>query len=281
MMGTRNDEPSPVRFPIYLAISLLGLGIILAHALVKHRHNREMEAAKVAAEKDHKAMFVLHDAIAAARTRAILANPGRPPLPTLDPATLTVNERPLEHRVGADGNVVYWYKDPVTGGEAWIEPMPFGMLSARTGNKPGKLFDVPSRKAYQVVRRIHRLAYLLGYFAWVVLLVGFAMNVRDQSMEQSRRSLYRLLYIAILSALLSGVGFGYWRTWNTYLFGELAGVGECVILLTLALMLILRLCYTQRPTYPRCPSCHYNLTGNVSGVCPECGTPLPASSQPV
>jgi len=26
----------------------------------------------------------------------------------------------------------------------------------------------------------------------------------------------------------------------------------------------------------RCPSCDYNLTGNVSGVCPECGTPIDA-----
>lgn len=24
-----------------------------------------------------------------------------------------------------------------------------------------------------------------------------------------------------------------------------------------------------------CRSCGYNLTGNVSGVCPECGTPIP------
>ena len=25
---------------------------------------------------------------------------------------------------------------------------------------------------------------------------------------------------------------------------------------------------------PRCVECSYNLTGNVSGVCPECGTPV-------
>jgi predicted RNA-binding Zn-ribbon protein involved in translation (DUF1610 family) len=25
---------------------------------------------------------------------------------------------------------------------------------------------------------------------------------------------------------------------------------------------------------PRCAKCGYNLTGNVSGVCPECGTPI-------
>ena len=27
---------------------------------------------------------------------------------------------------------------------------------------------------------------------------------------------------------------------------------------------------------PHCPKCDYNLTGNVSGICPECGTPIPA-----
>ena len=27
---------------------------------------------------------------------------------------------------------------------------------------------------------------------------------------------------------------------------------------------------------PHCATCDYNLTGNVSGICPECGTPIPA-----
>lgn len=27
-------------------------------------------------------------------------------------------------------------------------------------------------------------------------------------------------------------------------------------------------------SYPVCARCQYNLTGNVSGVCPECGTPI-------
>lgn len=30
-----------------------------------------------------------------------------------------------------------------------------------------------------------------------------------------------------------------------------------------------------KPTsYPSCTNCGYNLTGNVSGICPECGTPI-------
>ena len=28
-----------------------------------------------------------------------------------------------------------------------------------------------------------------------------------------------------------------------------------------------------------CPQCEYNLTGNVSGVCPECGTPIKGRSR--
>jgi hypothetical protein len=28
-----------------------------------------------------------------------------------------------------------------------------------------------------------------------------------------------------------------------------------------------------KPTYPECRKCGYNLTGNTSGTCPECGTP--------
>ena len=33
-----------------------------------------------------------------------------------------------------------------------------------------------------------------------------------------------------------------------------------------------RLCRKLRPEC--CLTCGYNLTGNVSGVCPECGTPI-------
>ena len=31
----------------------------------------------------------------------------------------------------------------------------------------------------------------------------------------------------------------------------------------------------RRPGPGHCPTCHYNLTGNTSGVCPECGTAIP------
>jgi predicted amidophosphoribosyltransferase len=31
----------------------------------------------------------------------------------------------------------------------------------------------------------------------------------------------------------------------------------------------------KRTDVPECASCGYNLTGNQSGICPECGTRVP------
>lgn len=33
------------------------------------------------------------------------------------------------------------------------------------------------------------------------------------------------------------------------------------------------------PSYPACCTCGYNLTGNVSGICPECGSPTPLTGE--
>ena len=38
-----------------------------------------------------------------------------------------------------------------------------------------------------------------------------------------------------------------------------------------------RIIVRKRELKGRCRKCGYNLTGNVSGVCPECGTEVPAS----
>jgi hypothetical protein len=39
--------------------------------------------------------------------------------------------------------------------------------------------------------------------------------------------------------------------------------------------LVLRLLPGRRVDAGQCRKCHYDLTGNVSGICPECGTPTP------
>ncbi len=37
--------------------------------------------------------------------------------------------------------------------------------------------------------------------------------------------------------------------------------------------------FTTPPKTPFCEHCGYNLTGNVSGICPECGTPVPCEDR--
>jgi hypothetical protein len=46
--------------------------------------------------------------------------------------------------------------------------------------------------------------------------------------------------------------------------------------LPVASMLMLIHAYQVRHRRGHCRNCGYNLTGNTSGVCPECGTTLPA-----
>ena len=38
-----------------------------------------------------------------------------------------------------------------------------------------------------------------------------------------------------------------------------------------------QLCSAEQP--PTCLECGYNLTGNTSGICPECGTPIPKEAR--
>jgi hypothetical protein len=35
----------------------------------------------------------------------------------------------------------------------------------------------------------------------------------------------------------------------------------------------------RRLSQGKCPNCCYDLTGNTSGVCPECGTPVPEKAE--
>ncbi len=50
-----------------------------------------------------------------------------------------------------------------------------------------------------------------------------------------------------------------------------------VVVLGLAALVFWR--YDRAPAPGHCQKCGYDLTGNVSGTCPECGTPCPADAQ--
>jgi len=56
-----------------------------------------------------------------------------------------------------------------------------------------------------------------------------------------------------------------------------------IVTLTASLPLWLNLLTTRRrcPKDRVCKSCGYNLTGNTSGVCPECGTTIKKNPSPL
>jgi len=55
-------------------------------------------------------------------------------------------------------------------------------------------------------------------------------------------------------------------------YRTLAGVAVIVSAVAIGFLAILRRLRAEEPVEgPRCRHCDYNLTGNVSGVCPECG----------
>jgi hypothetical protein len=80
---------------------------------------------------------------------------------------------------------------------------------------------------------------------------------------------------------LEAGGFGFWylerrgaARWG------MAIPDRAIVFATLLLPLLWVKRYRDRRSAGGCPKCRYNLTGNVSGVCPECGTAVTASGAP-
>ena len=74
----------------------------------------------------------------------------------------------------------------------------------------------------------------------------------------------------------------YWDSTGSYVANELLVVPwwfPCALTaIPPGIWLWVRLRSRRRPSdgMPHCAECDYNLTGNVSGICPECGAPVPA-----
>ena len=65
-----------------------------------------------------------------------------------------------------------------------------------------------------------------------------------------------------------------WRYYNDHIWCEVVTPSWVGIPPTLLLALVLTLrARRHRRRINHCTACGYNLTGNVSGICPECGTP--------
>lgn len=140
--------------------------------------------------------------------------------------------------------------------------------------------------------------------AWIVLLfVGYSHPAWCLGLYAVFEGLSRrgdiptplVIATAVPYAVLCAVLVERRIMWIVFLGAALAGVvanlvlphawGICSALLVLAASTsLLWGCLQERHRDPAwflarslCPRCLYNLTGNTSGVCPECGTPISAS----
>ncbi len=95
-------------------------------------------------------------------------------------------------------------------------------------------------------------------------------------------------FLAMLTACLANLGFVYFGP--ALIGADPSAAGDVKDFFALLLLPFLSFLYpilmgvavflilgTKRrpPEWPCCVQCDYNLTGNVSGVCPECGTAIP------
>jgi len=136
---------------------------------------------------------------------------------------------------------------------AWIEPLPF--------------IDDPVR-FWMPGEQIRKVLSMLAPLVWLVCVVGAYKE------RLLRRRLVQLALGAAMIALASGwlePPAGVRDAGFRVAHGVYVGLGLVVFTLPAIAMLFRK----DRDT-GKCPHCRYDLTGNQSGICPECGQATPA-----
>lgn len=174
------------------------------------------------------------------------------------------------------GETMLRYVDDATGGQAWLtfrDQLWTGVRSVPDYRR-GLLKPDPNGGLCGTITIGRRLAYILGYIIWVFLFIGFFIGFRTIMSAHRIYKAFTLLGIATLSTFLAFLGPQYWRAWDDFFEDDAPGLGFVAIgLSSLVLISAYRRHHGFDPT-PRCAGCGYNLTGNISGVCPECGKPI-------
>jgi hypothetical protein len=125
-------------------------------------------------------------------------------------------------------------------------------------------------------------AYIfVSLVAWFVPLLmtvsnGFALYIvskRSKGQSRPRITISYLLAVAALLSVYLGTLLSTFRGQGSPFLGTALWLAGPAILIFTGIILF-RIPMT-RPGH--CPRCDYNLTGNTSGTCPECGNPIPAT----
>jgi len=165
------------------------------------------------------------------------------------------------------------FVDPVTGGRAAIEQFPdqtvaiiepgYGLLS----------FSRPAQPNLTVLV----LSFAAGVISCFLLLASYVSLSTDWSrLGRSERvcGAWRLVALALITIQFSWLGSKFFPSWQP--FGDAQILGYQIIFASPSLVFLLGAYMGGKPKdqTPRCHWCRYDLTGNRSGTCPECGEPI-------
>lgn len=141
----------------------------------------------------------------------------------------------------------------------------------------------PHRGAFGAASLARQTAYHLGFVLFAVLLIRLPSSGRGRSQAQRLAMAVTLAEVAVVSLFLASMGIGFKFAWSPLRDGwrDAGWLGVIAVLIAAAVLIA----FPQPPPPPRsadgrpaCAGCGYDLTGNESGVCPECGHDFRAAS---
>jgi hypothetical protein len=167
-------------------------------------------------------------------------------------------------------------RDPVTGGEAYVrfDGDTCHDIEEVTTNRPTiQRVDDPAFTAVEVARRV---AWTLGLVAAAGMLLIVAIDGPHHRRSWQLVHACDLLAISVFAGAAAMLGPQYHHSWSSFFQDDSGGWGIVGVGFALLFMLRALLVRPKHRGGPICRNCRYNLTGNRSGICPECGTTIAA-----
>jgi hypothetical protein len=120
-----------------------------------------------------------------------------------------------------------------------------------------------------------RLTSMIGYVAWLLFFAAILGERFRNPWYKPIPLLIDLSALAVVSTTLALLGPNPKRALFDFFQDDAAAWGLIVIPISAIawLPILIKRKRNIDPT-PRCGTCGYNLTGNKSGVCPECGVTM-------
>jgi hypothetical protein len=166
-----------------------------------------------------------------------------------------------------DGWFEEWeFIDPVTDGAAWISVLR-GHLEVFYFNDHGERVTQCSFTPCDTIQSLRNDLATVLLLAWCWQMWIFARRRRFRDRDERLRFGRTITAIALLMAC-NRLGSG------AYL-QSLVPIALSLVIWTVVRLIKPRAIRTEN----HCGKCSYNLTANISGVCPECGAPIPSQER--